>query len=598
MSWTATWTPQDHDPTADTAWRPVDGPGQDDDAAEALWRWLLGKPPTDPAAAGLPPPTPPPLGVLAEDNLASTETERVRAIFACGAAAAADHEQAARTAETRREQSWTAWLAAERERCARAKQDAEAEASRDHGSIQDRLRSAKARLQSEQSQTAAALQQRQSASAGGGGGAGAAEPAEITRSTALAQSKLDALRSLVQSQQSELEQLNAEMRAMQAQPKSAAPARQAWAGIPIESDAPVDMPLKLGSPESYSDSESDSASVSTDTSLLLFSALEQLDETDLSMACGGGGGGGLDQSSIYVSDAEMQRERTRLGRADKLIRQQMLEINERREKLSRTRASWRKDFAAVQRQRGGGSGSSSKLALLESVRKMLDQQDRHMSGEAKQLAAVAEYLQLRQDKLQIVELSVHGQQARGGGGRAGTGPGPAEAAASAPAAGGGGVAMMRRLESIENDLARVLRALHRSPPAVAKAPPLDPAAGLWADRRLGGNHGGYRAPAADPPGFDRYGEASNARWAAAAAAPLKTHDVNVKQRGGGGGHGQGKENIGKSKRLGGPQVQDAEGPVWDYQRLLGQWAEERDLTRELLGQHKVWMDSVKLGLDK
>lgn len=45
-------------------------------------------------------------------------------------------------------------------------------------------------------------------------------------------------------------------------------------------------------------------------------------------------------------------------------------------------------------------------------------------------------------------------------------------------------------------------------------------------------------------------------------------------------------------------IAQGDRPVWDYQKLLGQWAEERDLTRELLSQHKVWIDGVKNGLDK
>ena len=72
----------------DDSWAPVDGEGQDDDAAEGVWRWLLGKAPTEPApAAGA---AAAPTAVLAEDNEAPSEKERVDAIFQCGAAAAAD----------------------------------------------------------------------------------------------------------------------------------------------------------------------------------------------------------------------------------------------------------------------------------------------------------------------------------------------------------------------------------------------------------------------------------------------------------------------------------------------------------------------------
>ena len=158
---------------------------------------------------------------------------------------------------------------------------------------------------------------------------------------------------------------------------------------------------------------------------------------------------------------------------------QMIEISERRDKLQRTRASWRKDFNAVLARDQGRqtSASNSKLALLESVRKMLDQQERHMSGEAKQLEAVSEYLRLRQDKLQIVEMSVnhgrahgrgHGREAAagtkygGGGGGADGGHEPQGGGGAPTSSGGSGDPLMRRLESIENDLARVLQALRRS----------------------------------------------------------------------------------------------------------------------------------------
>jgi hypothetical protein len=39
-------------------------------------------------------------------------------------------------------------------------------------------------------------------------------------------------------------------------------------------------------------------------------------------------------------------------------------------------------------------------------------------------------------------------------------------------------------------------------------------------------------------------------------------------------------------------------PVWDYQKVLGQWAEERDVTRELLAQHTAWIDTIKRELVK
>ena len=73
----------------DATWTSVDGPGQDDDAAEATWRWLLGRSPVEPAVCSAAP-----MALLAEDNEVSSEKERVDAIFACASAAAADRRVA------------------------------------------------------------------------------------------------------------------------------------------------------------------------------------------------------------------------------------------------------------------------------------------------------------------------------------------------------------------------------------------------------------------------------------------------------------------------------------------------------------------------
>lgn len=34
-------------------------------------------------------------------------------------------------------------------------------------------------------------------------------------------------------------------------------------------------------------------------------------------------------------------------------------------------------------------------------------------------------------------------------------------------------------------------------------------------------------------------------------------------------------------------------PIWDFQKVLGQWAEERDITRDLLNQHTNWIDNIQ-----
>eukprot|EP01052_Picozoa_sp_SAG31_P025654 SAG31_NODE_2261_length_6065_cov_2.303051_3_plen_551_part_00 len=490
-------------------------------------------------------------------------------------------------AEKMRNQAWERWLQAENEKTELEKQNIEAEAKRKNDQLLERVKSATEQLQHEQDLTEVAVRKQQVAESTTTT-ANATEVEAVARATTLAQSQLDSLRKLILSLRGQYEHLSTETNNVIArrnqlsaeQPQSIAQMQtktrqQAWAGIPIDSESETVKPasVKHAVADILSDNESDTESQLSDISLLVFSALHSLEETDLSFSNYGSGGENPDQSSmIFASESELQRERQRLARADKLIRAQMVEINQRRDKLQRTRLSWRKDFSAVlakDRQRGGGS---SKLALLESVRKMLDQQERHLIGEEKQLEAVAEYLRLRQDKLQIVETSVR---------RSGDTRSPQKPHSSTENA-----ELVKRLDSIENELARVLRALRSGQTAkvggTTTAEDIDPGASLWAERRLGAGR------AQSKPRYGRFDDQE--RWAG--VAPLVKQDVNVSSK------RSGKENRRHGKDARAWMDQQSDRPVWDYQKLLGQWAEERDLTRELLSQHKVWMDSVKNGLDR
>ena len=85
------------DHQGDGKWRPVDGPGQDDDAAEATWRWLLGESAVQPtAAASSAASIAASVSMLEEDNEEPTERQRIVAIFDSARAVAA----AAATAST------------------------------------------------------------------------------------------------------------------------------------------------------------------------------------------------------------------------------------------------------------------------------------------------------------------------------------------------------------------------------------------------------------------------------------------------------------------------------------------------------------------
>jgi hypothetical protein len=85
----------DHRPASDTTWHPVDGPAQDDDAAEATWRWLLGGSAVAVSALGFQ--TAAAVGggedsisLLEEGKLEhNTEKQRIMAIFASARAVAA-----------------------------------------------------------------------------------------------------------------------------------------------------------------------------------------------------------------------------------------------------------------------------------------------------------------------------------------------------------------------------------------------------------------------------------------------------------------------------------------------------------------------------
>ena len=113
---------------------------------------------------------------------------------------------------------------------------------------------------------------------------------------------------------------------------------------------------------------------------------------------------------MYVNPSDVKRESQRLGMADEFVRGQAAELQTRKRTLAQLRATWKRDFKAASKTKGstGKGGHRSKMALLESVRKMLEQQERNMASEAKQLASVGEYLRLRQEKLNLVETSFSG----------------------------------------------------------------------------------------------------------------------------------------------------------------------------------------------
>ena len=378
---------------------------------------------------------------------------------------------------------------------------------------------------------------------------GAAET--LRRRAAMDARQRDSLRVVVQSLSDESARLRAELNAVASKRASIMAETAAlqtpnvqqqetgWAGLIIGERG---LPTGAGRVNQWPSDTSDSMTDSGDSasSWLVFPELSPLEQTDLSVSFGGGMDD-LDQSSVYVNQSDVQRESKRLGMADEFVRGQAAELQTRKRTLAQLRATWKRDFKAASKRSGGNKENSrSKMALLESVRKMLDQQERNMSSEAKQLASVGEYLRLRQEKLNLVETSF--TQPRGHG---------ADMSYSAPDAG-----VMNRLEGLEHQIGRLVRMMHEPPPQQQHQ-----------QQQQQHQQQQHQRPTT---------------WAE--PVPSSTRGVPA--------FGTGTK---WDKRHAHAATSDKR-PVWDFQKVLGQWAEERDVTRELLNQHTNWIDHVQRDL--
>jgi hypothetical protein len=445
----------------------------------------------------------------------------------------------------RRETEWTQWKDAQASRVDMQKQQAQtatrellADVDRRLGQMRQRVLDAEAR----------------SAGFADSVDDGAAD--SLRRRAAMDARQRDSLRVVVQSLSDESARLRAELNAVASkraaimaetgalqQQQALKPQQQqetGWAGLTIGEPG---LPTGAGRVNQWPSDTSDSMTDSGDSaaSWLVFPELSPLEQTDLSVSFGGAMDD-LDQSSVYVNPSDVQRESKRLGMADEFVRGQAAELQTRKRTLAQLRATWKRDFKAASKRSAGGNkeNSRSKMALLESVRKMLDQQERNMASEAKQLASVGEYLRLRQEKLNLVETSF--TQPRGHG---------ADMSYSAPDAG-----VMNRLEGLEREIGRLVRMMHEPPPQQQQRPT------AWAEPVPSSTRGAptFGTQRSNVPSYSPQG---GSKWADKRHAPAATSD----------------------KR-----------PVWDFQKVLGQWAEERDITRDMLNQHTNWIDHVQRDL--
>jgi hypothetical protein len=263
-------------------------------------------------------------------------TEQVRGVL--GSAAADDLATMKRRYV---DEQWQEWLSSEADSRAQEERKLRVEIDEAMARTRTQLADAQSRLHQVKNQASSNL------------ASGATSDLEVQlesakRCAALDTKHRDSLRMLVSSLKSEQEQLVNELG--QAGASIVPQPRKAWAGVPIQADvqklytAPQELKYCAGLAGDYSDDEIGSAD-STDSSLLIFAALRPLEETELSVSYYGGDNG--DQSSIYVTDVEVQRERKRLARADEFISAQQVELRERKAKLLQIRAGWRRDFNAV-----------------------------------------------------------------------------------------------------------------------------------------------------------------------------------------------------------------------------------------------------------
>ena len=349
---------------------------------------------------------------------------------------------------------------------------------------------------------------------------------------------------------------------------------QAWAGVAIADDNEAPPAIDLLPPSDGVSSPSDSSDSSS--SWLMFPELTPLEATELSVSFSPHGASSpvdLDQSSVYADPADIARESKRLARAEEFIQGQAYELEARKHSLAQLRATWKRDFKVASSSREGGtdengaSASKSKLALLESVRKMLEQQEQNMRSESSQLQSVSEYLQLRQQKLHLVENSISSPKLPRSNTRSDGGD----------LAGGDGK-LLKRIDGVEQQLKQVVRMLQSRDSAASRA------------RRE------RETTTAQMMDSD------HDRWAAPRGGATSTGGCRV-GRGRAAHEMQGSTGIntlGPSKwnNKMPKMVNSGTRPVWDYHKVLAQWAEERDVTRDLLSQHTAWIDTIQRELMK
>jgi hypothetical protein len=141
--------------------------------------------------------------------------------------------------------------------------------------------------------------------------------------------------------------------------------------------------------------------------------------------------------------------------------------------------------------------------------------------------------------------------------------------------------VMNRLEGIEREIGRLVRMMHEPPP-----PQQQPRATAWAEP-MPSRAPAFRSQSGNIPITHHH---IDSKWCAinptphALACRSERHNL-IHLLFAALGLRRGKHQA--------PAATSDKRPVWDFQKVLGQWAEERDVTRDLLNQHTNWIDTVQ-----
>eukprot|EP00003_Mantamonas_plastica_P021485 TRINITY_DN348_c0_g1_i23.p1 TRINITY_DN348_c0_g1~~TRINITY_DN348_c0_g1_i23.p1 ORF type:complete len:1080 (-),score=504.34 TRINITY_DN348_c0_g1_i23:381-3620(-) len=109
-----------------------------------------------------------------------------------------------------------------------------------------------------------------------------------------------------------------------------------------------------------------------------------------------------DSMSMSKENTSLDQEKQRLKEAKKIIRAQKHELREQQQELETARETLKKDMSKLNRH---SRDYRSKKDILNAVKKTLDKQSRAYNTAVKQMKASQRYLELREQRLDLVESS-------------------------------------------------------------------------------------------------------------------------------------------------------------------------------------------------